>query len=325
MGVLLGLDVGHEYVKAIYVDKDGNFKGVKFQSAVSYAELSLSNSGDLGEDGPIEFKGSSFLVGERAIETSLPNLDIQFLEEYSPLFAFKAIQIFQKEINEKVDGIAIGFPLAHFKAEKVETMKQLLSSFVANGEVIELDVVVLPQGYGTLLDYMFDEKGDLMTERRNKNLLVLDIGSSTVEVTYASKGKALKESSGTLENKGISKVVVGLQKIIQTEHFVDLPLHQVSKVLVEGNLTISGDKLSLSTVIHDLVDQYIEEVLNYIEMLWGSKFRSADAWVIGGGGAYILKNFMPAKYKSIVCFPNKPEFANVRGFLKSVTDCESNQ
>jgi len=323
MGILIGLDVGFGDVKVVF-RKDNKLQGFKFPSAVVPVGASTCDFGGLVQDDSIDYGGKSYLVGDRATDKTYSSLDIMFLEKFSPLFAYAAIKKVREETGEQVDGVVVGLPLAYFNDEKRIAIKKAVSTFIANGEVFSLDAFVLPQGYGTLLDFMLENHGEVIGDNM-VNILVLDVGFNTIDVVFAEKGKAIKESSGMLERKGVSQVLFGLRNEIQNRHNLELMPHDLKDVLLSGKLKIFGKEHCFATTISDLLESYSKEVFSAIDNMWHSPLKKADRLVLAGGGAYLLKDHLPEKYKDIAHVIAEPEFSNARGFLKSVGQAHSGE
>ncbi len=295
----------------------GDFKGVtsggdviKFPTAVAYARKSIADIGETLET--YTYMGREYLVGQGAIFNAFSTRSLDFLLKYAPLLLFKAFKDF-KEISH----IAVGLPVGFYTAENRETLSNVLRSCEINGDKRYFNIEVFPQGVGILIDYRYDHNNQEIAGTDTDGL-ILDLGHFTVDVVLFEKGVAIRDGSGMLEGEGVSKVCDELAEHIQAETKVRLNEQETKKVFLEGKLRIYGKERDFSTVIRDIVERYVEEVLQTLSSRWERRIQRANKLIIAGGGAYYLRQYLPKRYNDIIHIPDNPEFANARGFLKGL-------
>jgi len=301
-----GLDIGF-----------GDFKGIiaggrkiKFPTAVAYARKSITDIGEASET--YTFIDREYLVGQEAIFNAFSTRSLEFLIKYAPLMCYKAF----KDIVG-VSHLAVGLPVGFYIAENREALSKALRSFEVNGDKKQFHVEVFPQGVGILIDYRYDHNGQEIKDT-DTNGIIVDLGHFTIDVVPFERGVAVRDGSGMLEGEGISKACDELADHIQAETKVRLNEQETKDVFLKGKLPIYGKERDFSTVIRDIVEGYIEEVINTISSRWERRIQRADKLILAGGGAYYLKQYIPSRYKDLIHIPDEPEFANARGFFKGL-------
>ncbi len=307
-GSFAGADIGFGDFKGIINDTEGI--KIKFPTAVAYARKSITDIGEASET--YTYLGREYLVGQEAIFNAFSTRSLEFLLKYAPLLLYKAF----KDI-EGITHIAIGLPVGFYTAENREAFSKALRSFEVNGDKKRFHVEVFPQGVGILIDYRYDHNGQEIKDTDTDGVIV-DLGHFTIDVVPFERGVAVRDGSGMLEGEGISKACDELAAHIQAETKVRLNEQETRDVFLKGKLPIYGKERDFSTVIRNIVEGYIEEVLHAISSRWERRIQRANKLIIAGGGAYYLKEYIPLRYKDLIHIPDDPEFANARGFLKGL-------
>jgi hypothetical protein len=297
----------------------GDFKGIisgteqmniKFPTAVAYVRKSITDIGEASET--YTYQGRDYLVGQEAIFNAFSTRSLEFLLKYAPLLLYKAFKDF-KEVSH----IAVGLPVGFYTAENRKALSEALRSFEVNGDKKQFHVEVFPQGVGILIDYRYDHSGQEIKDTDTDGVIV-DLGHFTIDVVPFERGVAVRDGSGMLEGEGISKACDELAAHIQAETKVRLNEQETKEVFLNGKLPIYGKERDFSTVIRNIVEGYIEEVLHAISSRWERRIQRANKMILAGGGAYYLEQYIPERYKDLICIPDDPEFANARGFLKGL-------
>ncbi|MCX8158613.1 MAG: ParM/StbA family protein [Candidatus Diapherotrites archaeon] len=151
-------------------------------------------------------------------------------------------------------------------------------------EVGYLDVKFAPQGIGIWLE-----------AEAPKNSVVIDIGYNTVDIMFTLDGKPIRELCFALKECGLVSFLEKLTK--------DDP-SRLARLLEQGE--------------EELVDKakrhYFPWLLKKLSVRneWRQMMK-VDVKIYGGGGAYFLPDH--EKLKEDVIVPERPEIANVKGFL----------
>ncbi|MDH5542046.1 MAG: ParM/StbA family protein [Nitrospinota bacterium] len=339
MNRVFGLDIGFGDVKAVFE----NGEKISMPTAVVHAKAGTVELGEYaGSNEECLYQGKSFLVGKGALEKSLSTRSFDFLKKYAPLLAYKVMKdamsgkqsadtqnASRKERSKKAkgsvketdngipDSLAIGLPLAYYTQQNRDFFVSALRRFEVNGESFRFDdIEVFPQGVGILLDYRLNDEGH---EKPGTDVdgLVVDIGFNTVDVVAFSGGSAIKGESAMFERAGVSRIAQDLMQKIQSDTGLNLSEQEAKQVLLEGKIKVYGAEKDFSVSIEEIVEDYLEGILNTLTSRWEDRLQRSSVLLIGGGGAHYMKAFLPERYRNIVHIPDDPEFSNARGFRKA--------
>lgn len=289
---IVSADIGFGEVKAL--NSDG--KSVKFRSEFSIYNPKTVYAGLNGKIKPIDFDGKKYIVGpavESTGATPIMMSDVDSLISYTPLFL--------KSLGKKMGieygtVIAIGLPLGSM-GQKDQMKRQIKKYFSDN------QVVICAQGVGIFIDAGI------------KSCLVVDIGHNTIDIFLAENGKVLTEECDMYLNEGICKIINKLHKFIQCEFKTELPAPKLQQILKDREITYMGNKHDISAAIGELVSDYSTALIQRIEAQYAQRLLTTERIIVAGGGAHYT-SFRKTKWEKMVFVPDKPEFANSRGFIK---------
>lgn len=312
----LGLDVGYGDVKAVYTNSD-QLMMLKFPTAISYAESGVGELSEFAENEEYEYRNRKYLVGRSAVFAAFSTRNFEFMKRYLPLFLFKAANDVCERTGQPASDVALGLPLSHYTEANIKALTALLEQLDAERIVPQLKMRFYPQGLGVLADYRLSADGsaNYLTE---KDMLIIDVGFNTVDVVAAQKGKIIKNESDTLERHGVAKITMELAREIKSQMQFDLSEQEAKDVICRGKIKLYGAERDLTEMIRESAENYSDWLFQEIRSKWSARIQRAEVVIVAGGGAYYLKGNIPEEYLPIVHFPELPEFANARGFLKAL-------
>jgi plasmid segregation protein ParM len=316
----LGLDVGYGDVKAVY-QREGILEMLKFPTAIAYGEREVGDLSAFAGGEEYEYRGRKYLVGREALFGAFSTRSFEFMKRYSPLFVFKAVKKIHRKTGELVTDVAMGLPLSHYTDVNLKELVPLLQRIEVGREVLELNARFYPQGLGVLADYRLSQAGDI-NARTNHDMIILDIGFNTVDIIVVERGRIVKGESDTLERHGVSKISLDLAKEIKVRMQLDLSEQESKDVLRQGRIRVYGAERDLSELVRDSAEKYMDWLIQEVRSKWTARIQRAEKVIIAGGGAYYLQEHIPEEYLPLVHVPDRPEYANARGFLKAL-DVES--
>lgn len=294
----ISTDIGYGHTK--YAISEQN-KINKFPSAVSRIS---GNFNLVGEKKAVDYNGDHFFVGEEATNGTnniIPTRSVDFLISYSPLFLS---YIFKTE-NIKPDTVCLSLSIAEYR-DKQDKLKAACSKFIVSEELFEQDIIVFPQGIGIWVN-----------EGKPKNALIVDIGYNTVDVLVIKNGSVSAESSSGFTDIGTCIITNAISDRIRSE-FNGYFLSEI-----ESNKILLDKEFKYLRKSHDLTDFIYNEQKNYTSVILNAVFSKpdiknfiakTDVFIVAGGGAYYINENV--KEENGMTIPDKPEFANVTGFLK---------
>ena len=304
---MIGVDVGFGDVKAVWL-KDGKFVYLKVPTAVKYDSMN-AGFGE-GEEERYHFQGRDYLVGEKARMDAFSTRSFDFMNRYTGLLIYHILK--KSGFNEQ--NIGVGLPLTWY-SKKDEFINNIKCT-VVNDEKLNVNPRLFPQAVGILLDYRTDIEGKIISGTA-KDGLVLDIGFNTVDILCFEGGKAIRADSATLEKAGISKIIVELTELLQQRYNIDLSEQEGKDVFLSRKLKIRNQYIDLSEVVRSITERYFDELIHRLSR-WDKRIQRADIMLLGGGGAVLIKDYIPSEYAQLMHVPEFPEYSNARGYLKGL-------
>lgn len=207
--------------------------------------------------------------------------------------------------------IIVGLPLqALAKDESALTLDAIQKwmkgahHWVADGEALSLEVSEVratSQPAGALFDYVLDDTGRVIPERRaalTGEIGVISIGMNTVEIMLT-REKTVVDRFTAGSTSGVRRLL----ELLNPDQFYSIG---------ELDLQLRAGRLDLSTAL----PVWEREVVGEIEKRWGSSWRRFIAVLLVGGGAYLLRNSLPYRFKGKAVLPADPVFSIARGLYK---------
>lgn len=303
---LASVDTGFGDVKVCF--PDGRF--FKFPTAIAYAKAGLPDVGEKPEE--YEYLGKNYLVGESALGGAFPTRSFEFLLRYAPLLCHKGIKD-----DSGIIHLGVGLPLAFYTKENRDKLAMSLGDFRINGEQKKFKVDVFPQGVSLLIDYRYGEDGTEVPDT-DVDGLCIDVGWKTIDAAPFERGIAVRDGAGMIDGGGTSKMCDELAAYIESDMKIQLNEQETKDVFLKGELRIYGKTRDLSEVIRQIVEKYVDELIHTLSSRWEKRIQRAQKLILGGGGAYYLRNNLPKRYKDLIYIPDNPEFANARAYLKAI-------
>lgn len=301
MGVNLAVDVGYGDTKACVNSKDC----FKFPSAVKHEEETWTDYGD-DSSAVYNVDGVKYRVGTSAVEDAFSTTSEKFLMNYSFLLVFHALKTAkEKGLIKDVEAVslAMGVSLANWKV-KEEIAKKIVWGVKKLGAEIS-KVSIYPQGRGVLEDI----------ERKNGNIVVIDIGFNTLDVLNFRNGQPNPVKSKAIPGFGTVKIISDFSRFLTREYGLHLTLQEAKDVFLKRSISINGEVVDLSERIKKEKGKYSEFITGEIEAVFGDDYlKKADIVVFAGGGAYYIdiSNMPPNR---VLCSPPY-EYSNVRGYYR---------
>ena len=277
-----------------------------------------------------EWNGEEYLVGEEALK--FPHYVVEGKTEDSsivlgPLFLAKAFREAAKRAGEGLDEVrpevvAVSIAVNEYQkpvkvvlpngsvleGKKDELLEKVLRNFKVNGREYNQEVVVLPQGKGIYYDIGAPEK-----------VLIVDVGFKTIDLLYLEREGEVPEViySRGIKNQGVMTIADAVGKAVESQTGIFTPLEEAEKILRNGKVTVEGKEVSLSEIVpvEPLKVQFIKRIIGIVEQdpNLSHLLGKVPVCIAGGGGYYV-----PESYRDRFIVPEKPEYSNVRGFLKMV-------
>jgi hypothetical protein len=168
-------------------------------------------------------------------------------------------------------------------------------------EVEVARITVTSQAAGALFDYLLNEEGTFIPERKpafKQEIGVISIGMNTLELLVLRDGAPV-ERFKTSETAGVRRLL----------ELVD-PAGLYSRGELDARLR-SG-----ALDYRDALPVWTAEINGHVERLWGRAFRRFATTLIVGGGALLLRDALLARFSGKAFVPDDPVMAVARGLYK---------
>lgn len=312
----LGIDAGNGAFKLF-----GATGGLEFvsQAATNGTQKVLSSIGLRKSKAPLAIRNEygSFYVGGGAHDYGRPveNLDVDRFNGTPEMKALLhgALARYQQRYGLFAGplSVTVGLPnevmtgdQAEQNIEKVKRWLRGTHTWTADGETFSAeiaDVKTASQVTGGLFDYLLDETGQFIPERRsafNSEVGVISVGFGTVELMVVRN----REMSQRFTS-GAASGVRRLLEIVNGQRLYSLG--ELDMQLRAGQLDV-----------REVLPIWEREVTGVIEKQWGTTWKRFAAVLIMGGGAVLLKDSLPGRFNGRAFMPDEPVQAIARGLYR---------
>lgn len=295
----IAIDIGYGDTKVFFENKSFKFPSAIEQVRQAQVELT-ENQVDV-----YTFNGLQYRVGKKALLQAIATRGFNFLNKYSPLLVFHALNMAGVDFTKPIH-IATGLSLLNYQS--ANDFMKVLSSFTINDIHLKPKIFLFAQGQGIFVEYSGKKDDELIG--------VIDIGYNTLDFLVFDDNEPRSDLCFANQG-GANKIIVDLQKILTKEYRVDFTEQEAKKVFINKEVKIAGQVVDFKDTITSMTKNYIDFVLDEFENKCGDLMKRSDGVIIGGGGAYFLdEEYIRQERPNIVLAPNPFEFSNVRGYYK---------
>lgn len=207
--------------------------------------------------------------------------------------------------------LIVGLPQETLTGEVVDTTQENIRrwlrgshQWIADGKQYCLEVEevkITSQVSGGLFDYLLDDKGKFIPERKRAftgEVGIISVGFGTVELLVVRDRTPVQRFT-----TGTASGVRRLLEIVNTQQLYSLG---------EMDIMLRAGQLDVTKAL----PIWEREVMGVIERQWGSAWRRFAAVLVMGGGAILLKNTLPQRFEGKGFVPENPVQAIARGLYK---------
>ena len=209
--------------------------------------------------------------------------------------------------------VTVGLPLEMMSGDEavvtanIEAVRRWMKGthhWTANGEPHQIEVAeikVTSQTAGALFDYLLNDEGQFIPERRatfRGEVGIISIGFNTVEIQAVRERKTVQKWTGGTTS--------GVRRLLE--------MVNVQRLYSRGELDmrLRGGDLDVSNAL----PVWEREVVGAVEDRWGSQWKRFTAVIIVGGGAKLLKDTLPYRFNGKAFMPDEPVLSIARGLRK---------
>lgn len=195
-------------------------------------------------------------------------------------------------------------PDAQANADSVRQWLRGEHAWEADGKAYQVaisDVRVTSQPTGALFEYLLDDNGQFVPERKahfNEEVGILSIGFNTIEL-LAIKERAPIQAMTAGRTAGVRRLL-------------ELLNHQGMYSLGEMDDRLRSGSLEVKSAL----PIWAREVTGQIEKTWGQRWRRFARIIAVGGGMLLLKDALIERFNGKVYIPPDPVLAIAHGLYK---------
>ncbi len=313
---LLGFDIGMGAIK-IY-NKQGGLQ-LPSQVSLNRAEKVARMVGLRSQKTPLHIQTGhgSFYVGVGAHDWGRPveNLDYdrligapemralfnatltEFIQKYGPFY--RPLTVVAGMPLEPLSG-----PEAKANVKAVRKWMEGTHEWRADDQSQRVEIkqaIVTSQPVGALFDYLLDEEGKFIKERKSafkQEVGIISVGFNTVELLVVRDKQPVQRFTA-----GTTAGVRRLLEIVNSDRLYSLG--ELDSQLRRGTLDVK-----------DALPIWEREVTGVIDKHWGDAWKRFAKVLLVGGGATLLKNTLPYRFNGKAFVPQDPVLSIARGLYK---------
>ncbi len=326
--LMAGVDVGFGFTKAT----DGE-SSTLFKSIVGEPQpRSMDDDFFQGEELPglhLTLDGRSYFVGELAeSESRVRQFTLDQAQLVTQHFRTLALAALARVVPGRVPvNVVTGLPVGYFmeykdkltRALEGEHTLQIHDSIQANEVVLNINRArVIPQPYGSLVDYLFREDGTVLrADAARQKIGVVDIGFKTTDFTVC-KGFRHSERGSRTTDTGVSKAFTYISEALKEMSGVNVEIYRLYDAVREGSIKIRGAEYDLSKVKDEVFGRLATAVTGDMERIWADDWDLDLVLLAGGGGEALFEYLKPLVRGELALLKTQedPRMANVSGYVK---------
>jgi len=297
----IGIDLGYGNCKISYQGKEA-----KFPTAICFATDVATSFGD---ENDFEFEGEKYLVGQDAVGSeSFTTTDYKFLYKYGPLLIYYILNKFDEHNKEQPIDVYTGLSISDW-SEK-DSFLERITSFQVNGEDIEINANIMPQGAGIFNDFIYNYNDETVPDRT----CIIDIGTNTINFLNFVDGKPVKKDIKSFVGHGVTSILKPFTTYLENTYKVQFSETEALQIFVKNKFKYNGEEQqNVIDKITELKSQFVRKLFSSVLTSEKKVMAMADVVIIAGGGSLLLKDI---DFPPNITIIEDPVYSNVKGFLK---------
>ncbi|MZK53308.1 ParM/StbA family protein [Clostridium beijerinckii] len=290
--MILGIDVGYSNTKIYSKEGSDIFLSTMEEGTNEVNKKAIK----------IEYKNKEYTIGEKTGKFSVDLNKIK--DETFILCLYTAIARQMKDTVADIE-LVTGLPAEYFKSQKQELINSLEGTtvnLVINDEPKRFTikkVLVFPQSAGLFILNPQNFEG-------NDNI-VIDIGGLTVDVSVFDSYTLKKP--GTYE-LGMLKLYDKVVQALKSEPYsVSYDLLAAEKIINTKKIIKDGKSMDVADLINKILRDHTDLIIRTVK----NGFSEYDTCIRNfvGGGAYMLKDYLPVEVKKDDIYTNAKAFYKI--------------
>ena len=327
---VMGLDIGFGFTKATNGHDTRILKSVFGEATDLQFRDSLLRDSAPEEHLHIDIDGTGYFVGELAERQSKNRsftLDQhEFVTGFTKVLALTSLAT-MVEPEDPIKLVA-GLPISQYQKYKDQLANLLVGEHKValidragerNENIVSIaEVKVVPQPFGSLLNQMLGDRGEVVNPRYlTEKIGIVDVGFRTTDYMIADRTRFSQRGSGTAE-AGISSAFSVISEKLKEESEIGIELYRLFEAVDRGFIRIRGKKFDLSKISEGAFGHLATAIANEANRVWADDWDMDAIMLTGGGGAVLGSHLKPIIVGKVI--PVEPtqdsRLSNVEGFCK---------
>jgi plasmid segregation protein ParM len=323
----IGLDIGYGVVKAVtdeavitFPSVAGHAREIKFRhqdiTAKYPGEQIIDDEGDwfIGDLALAQIPQGELLRlrGRTANEATMGN-------------AFR-LRLAKVAIGKLLSGVrnrdvvhvrlATGLPCDHMR-DSGNLKAALIGQHLIKTDACEVianvvDVMVMPQPYGSIYARMLTTNGDLNPAHTAMRTGVCDVGTYTIDVALDENGEYIDAESGSVES-GVFTAQERIASALERDYRQKMPYKVIEDVLRTGMFRASGEVVNYRHEVSEALAPLRSATMGLLSEKWKAGV-AVDVIYLSGGGAELVFRDVIAAYPQTQLI-KQAQLANAQGYL----------
>lgn len=325
---MAGVDVGFGFTKASDGESCVIFKSIVGEAQQRALDDEFFTSESISGS-HLTIDGRSYFVGELAeSESRVRQFTLDQAQMVATQFRLLALAGLTRVAPSRVPlNVITGLPVGYyteFKDRLSETLTGEHELVVhGNGEPREITlsvnrVKVIPQPYGSLVDYLFRTDGTLLRQDvARQKIGIIDIGFKTTDFTVCRELRHSERGSRTTDT-GMAKAFQFIAETLREMSGVNVEIYRLYDAVREGSIKVRGAEYDISKVKEEVFSRLAAAVVSDMERIWVDDWDLDMVLLAGGGGESLFEYIKPMVKGEIALLETQddPRLANVVGYVK---------
>lgn len=228
----------------------------------------------------------------------------------------------ESELNEVI--VSTGMPSGEINSPANMDLKKFLKGkhlITRNGKDIVLNVVdvrILEQPLGTLLNTYMNDEGKMHKDLKNLTITIIDFGAGTTILDTFKNLKRISEESETFY-EGMMDVYKDIMDRITNKHHIKGLDESIIEEGIRNDFVVElsqRNKIPFESEAFSAIEGFVDEIIPKVDRRLASR-EHIDVFLATGGGAPVVGNDFKKNFgEDSLILVEDSQLANVKGYYK---------
>jgi plasmid segregation protein ParM len=326
--LMVGVDVGFGFTKATDGESSVLFKSIIGEPQPRSMDENFF-SGHTVAGLHLTVEDRSYFVGDLAeSESRVRQFTLDQAQMIAQQFKILALSAMAGIVPNRVPvNLITGLPVGYYMQYKDHLTSELSGEhnlMVHDGShkrdvALSINRVrIIPQPYGSLVDFLFRPNGTLLrADMARQKIGIVDIGFKTTDFTIC-KGLRHSERGSRTTDTGIAKAFQFISEALREMSGVAVEVYRLYEAVREGSIKIRGAEYDLTKVKNEVFSRLATAVAGDMERIWVDDWDLDLVLIAGGGGETLFEFLKPLVRGELALLKTQedPRMGNVAGYVK---------